>query len=333
MSIQLPGVTVQKRLQVGIGKPELLGVGKELIRGSTYIQGPILLGDPEHFPNVEGTLMVGPMKNEDSTAPELKSGETFSAEWEVAPCGYTGKGSEKGAELYDGYTAVIRAPDGSSHEVQSGVPAKSAAFFHGDVDVIGHVRISDPKLNSALSVDQNASFGQDVIVKEALVTGMNVMCGQDVIASGEVESGCGAHILSAKKNFDIPHPSREGWRLRHTCPEGPTNDVYIRGKVKNKNYIELPEYWKKFVDIHSITVSLTEIGAHQDVIVKRIDEDKVHLQSRGGMPIYCHYMIFGERIDGEKLIPEYKGLTPDEYPGNNNEYSISGYHYDTKEEN
>lgn len=159
----------------------------------------------------------------------------------------------------------------------------------------------------------------------------SVNAGGNVIAQGEVMSRCGGHILSAKKNFDIPHPTKENWRLRHTCPEGPSNDVYVRGRIKNKTEIELPEYWEKLVDQKSITVSLTPIGAHQDVIVKRIGENKVFLQSKNNMPIDCYYHIFGERSDGEKLIPEYPGESPADYPGNNNEYSISGYHYDVKE--
>ena len=77
-----------------------------------------------------------------------------------------------------------------------------------------------------------------------------------------------------KKNFDIPHPSKEGYRLRHTCPEAPYNDVYIRGKVKNTDEIKLPDYWKDFVDKSSITVNLTPIGAHQNVIVKRVEPDR-----------------------------------------------------------
>ena len=159
--------------------------------------------------------------------------------------------------------------------------------------------------------------------------GINVAT--NLIAQGEVMSRCGKHILSAKKNFDIPHPSKEGWRLRHTCPEAPTNDVYIRGRIKNQTEIELPDYWKDFVDKESITVNLTPVGSHQNVIVKRIDESKVYLQANGGMPIDCFYHIFAERSDGEKLIPEYIGQTPADYPGNNDEYSVSGYHYDVKE--
>jgi hypothetical protein len=35
-------------------------------------------------------------------------------------------------------------------------------------------------------------------------------------------------------------------------------------------------------------------------------------------------VIFGERIDGERNIPEYQGLTPNDYPGDNDEYTING---------
>ncbi len=161
-------------------------------------------------------------------------------------------------------------------------------------------------------------------------TAEDVNVGGNLRAQGEVTSRCGTHILSAKKNFDIPHPSKEGWRLRHTCPESPTNDVYIRGRVTHRNEIALPSYWPNFVNYASITVSLTPIGSHQSVIVKGILEDKILLQSNGGMPIDCYYHIFAERKDGEKLISEYPGNSPVDYPGNNDEYSISGYHYDIK---
>jgi hypothetical protein len=161
-------------------------------------------------------------------------------------------------------------------------------------------------------------------------TNSNVHVGGSLIAQGEVISRCGKHLLSAKKNFDIPHPTKEGWRLRHTCPESPTNDVYIRGRIKNKSEIDLPDYWKNFIDYSSITVNLTPVGSHQDVIVKGISKNKVFLQSKGGLPIDCYYHIFAERIDGEKLISEYPGKSPADYPGNNDEYSISGYHYDVK---
>ena len=102
-----------------------------------------------------------------------------------------------------------------------------------------------------------------------LDTSQTLNAGLHVFAQGHVFSNCGGHVLAAKKDFDIKHPSKEGWRLRYVAPEAPTADVYYRGKVVNKTGIVLPLYWKDLVDWTTITVNLTPIGAHQNVIVKR----------------------------------------------------------------
>ena len=259
MAFQQDDISVSHQLIVGAGYPPNLLVGPTRIRGSSFIEGPSVFGDPLAFPSIWGTVMIGPNVNWDSP-PAIIPG---------ALC--TGNNSP--------YSLAVMGSTG----------------MIGTLDV---------------AFDINAGF--------------------NIIAQGEVISRCGAHILSAKKNFDIKHPTKEGWRLRHTCPEGPSNDVYVRGKVTNKNEIELPDYWKGLVDHTTITVSLTPIGAHQDVIVKRIDEDKVYLQAKGGMPINCFYHIFAERKDGEKLIPEYVGFSPDDYPGDNDQYSVVGWNYDIR---
>lgn len=169
----------------------------------------------------------------------------------------------------------------------------------------------------------------DACVFDNLTVNKQIEVGSHLLAQGEVIARVngGQHILSLKKNFDIPHPTKEGWRLRHTCPEGPSNDVYIRGRTKS-NQIKLPEYWKGFVDIETITINLTPIGKKCDIIVKDWDDSIVNLESND--PIDCFYHIFAERKDGEKLIPEYPGESPKDYPGNNNEYSVVGWNYDTR---
>ena len=132
------------------------------------------------------------------------------------------------------------------------------------------------------------------------------------------------------KGFDIKHPNKEKHRLRHVCVEGPEAAVYCRGRVCNgNNVIDLPSYWKGLVDYESITVQLTCLGSHQNVIVKRISpiEDKVYLQSQGGMPVDCFYHIMAARIDGEELVVEYEGESPADYPGDPSQFSISGYDY------
>ena len=181
----------------------------------------------------------------------------------------------------------------------------------------------------SLCVVGDAAILDNLEVNLDINAGANIRAGNNIIAQGQVMSHCGGHVLSAKKNFDIPHPSKEGWRLTHTCVEGPEASVYIRGRITNKKEITLPSYWKDLVVIESITVNLTPIGAHQDIVVKRWDDGKVYLQSKGGMPIDCFYYIMGERKDTEKLIPEYRG-TIEDYPGDNSQRSIAGYHYDIK---
>lgn len=142
---------------------------------------------------------------------------------------------------------------------------------------------------------------------------------------------CPGHRLSNKKNFDIPHPNKPGWRLRHTCLEGPENAVYFRGRLTGSNVIDLPDYWKGFVDPESISVSLTQIGTSQDLIVDKIEwGSKIIIKSGNASAIDCFYLVHGTRTDGENLIVEYEGETPADYPGDNSEYSVAGYHYDVK---
>lgn len=118
------------------------------------------------------------------------------------------------------------------------------------------------------------------------------------------------------KHFDIKHPNKEGYRLRHSCLEGPENAVYYRGKLIDNNVIELPEYWKNFVDPESITVNLTPFEVYQELFVKSIEwGSKINIVNNSGGPIKCNYIVCGERIDGHKLIVEYEGKEPEDYPG------------------
>ena len=119
---------------------------------------------------------------------------------------------------------------------------------------------------------------------------------------------------SKPKLFDMKHPSKEGYRLAHACIEGPEVGVYYRGRLRNRNVIELPYYWKDLVHIESISVQLQPIGAHQNLIVKRWDDEKVYLQSNGGIPIDCFYHIYAERKDVNALVVEYEGEDYEDRP-------------------
>ena len=179
--------------------------------------------------------------------------------------------------------------------------AINALFVKGDVTIIGNT-------------DQTGDITASGTIKAATLIGDHT--------SGSITGGVSGKSAGAKA-FDVPHPTKNGYRLRHICIEGPESAVYYRGRLKNQKKIVLPKYWKDLVDIDSITVQLQSIGVHQDIIVKRWDDENIFLQSQGALPINCFFHVFAERKDIEKLIPEYEGKTIDDYPGDNSVYSIN----------
>ena len=143
-----------------------------------------------------------------------------------------------------------------------------------------------------------------------------------------------------KVSFDIKHPKEKGKRIRHIVAEGPEPGIYVRGKLKDSNVIELPEYWNGLVDPETITVTLTQIGYSQDLIVDKIEwGQKVHVRSGSGANINCFYEVWAARwLDrdnhDDKLHVVYEGESYDDYPGNNDvfwklnetqpQFSVSG---------
>ena len=131
------------------------------------------------------------------------------------------------------------------------------------------------------------------------------------------------------KGFDIKHPTKENHRLRYVCLEGPEGGVYHRGILKDSEFIELPDYWKDLVDTKTITVHLTPIGTYQ-YLYYTVAKNRIIVKNHSNLPTHCSYIVYGERKDGERLIPEYEGNSPEDYPGKNDQYSIAGYHYDRR---
>ena len=156
----------------------------------------------------------------------------------------------------------------------------------------------------------------------------NVTAMTNVQAQGEVMSNCGRHVLSLKKDlpFDMPHPNKEGWRLRHVCIEGPEIAVYCRGKVPPNGTINLPSFWEGLVNTDDMSISLTPIGSWQELFVKEIRWGKqVIVRNNAGGPINADYYIVARRLDDD-LIVEYEGESHEDYPGGNEGYSFNFEH-------
>ena len=196
-----------------------------------------------------------------------------------------------------------------------------ATLMVGREDTIGTSKAIETSGNVDIRGDSGTTNGLYVSGGSSVNT---VLIEGDLYVTGSTDTGNKGRLASRfatadskPKPFDIKHPSKEGWRLRYACIEGPEVGVYCRGRVRNEKIIKLPDYWKDLVDVESISVQLQPIGAHQDVIVKRWDEKFIYLQAQGGMPVNCFYHVYAARKDVNPLYVEYEGESWKDYPDPN----------------
>ena len=182
--------------------------------------------------------------------------------------------------------------------------------------------------------DTTNVLGNINVVGNIVATG-NITCTGKFIFNGTMQlTGLGdvaskvlavEAVANSKKSFDISHPSKDGHRLRYICLEGPEAEVYLRGKLKGDNKIELPHVWRDLVDLETIGVTLTPVGCYQELFVEKIQwGTQITVKNNLSGPIDCSYVVYGRRKDTPRNIPEYEGLTPADYPGDNSEYTING---------
>ena len=196
-----------------------------------------------------------------------------------------------------------------------------ATLMVGREDTIGTSKAIETSGNVDIRGDSGTTNGLYVSGGSSVNT---VLIEGDLYVTGSTDTGNKGRLASRfatadskPKPFDIKHPSKEGWRLRYACIEGPEVGVYHRGRVKGQKIIKLPDYWKDLVDVESISVQLQPIGSHQDIIVKRWDEEFVYLQAQGGMPVNCFYHVYAARKDVNPLYVEYQGDSWKDYPDPN----------------
>ena len=212
---------------------------------------------------------------------------------------------------------------------------RGAGYVEGPLQVGKDDAFSDVSATVMIGPENNTdveSHPSDSLVVEGdmTVNNGNIHSTNLLGCTGQGVSWLGTINVQSWKGFDIKHPNKEKHRLRHVCVEGPEAAIYHRGRVCNgKNVIDLPEYWRGLIDYESLTIQLTAIHSHQNVIVKRISpiEGRIYLQAQGGMPVDCFYHIMAARVDGEPLIVEYEGESSADYPGDPEQFSISGYDY------
>jgi hypothetical protein len=188
----------------------------------------------------------------------------------------------------------------TARTIQTNLASTSSASFNGSANITPGVTGTLPVANGGTGVTTSTGSGSNVLNTSPSLTTPNIGA-----ASGTSLTLTGA-LQAATKSFLIPHPTKPGMQLRYGSLEGPENGVYIRGKLKGKSKIELPEYWTKLVDPDSITVTLTPIGKHQKLYVEDIADNVVTVANDGlfAGEINCFFVVYGERVDVDKLVVE-----------------------------
>ena len=180
-------------------------------------------------------------------------------------------------------------------------------------------------------------FAGNINLSGSLIAGVAVKAGgavrSDQVVSAPIVKDDFGNILANKKNlpFDIKHPTKQGWRLRHVCLEGPEIGVYLHGKNKG-SVINLPDYWTGLVKEETISVVLTPIGNPYVLYIKKIENNKVYIGSNVDNifkdkinEIEYNYVIHASRVDDD-LIVEYEGTSHLDYPGNNEGFAFNYEH-------
>ena len=246
------------------------------------------------------------------------------------PKGFWKPGTAALYNAYAGKTSVLNFGQGSLNVGMSpdapfaytGAPGNvnlhqsSITTYLGDHRVDGRSSVQGAEFRTNVANVHLLGVNAQIVGSKTSVTGkkVNISGGAIDISSGNVSinglnsaSGARPTFWDSKKPFDILHPTKEGHRLRYVCLEGPSAEVYIRGKLNGKNYIKIPDYWSGLVDEDTIGVSLSPIGIYQELFVEKIDieSNTITIKNNLGNQINCHYVVYGERKDTSKLIVEF----------------------------
>ena len=289
------------KLICGAIDTSFLTASSRVLPGTAVLNGPVFIGATPQIGIARAACMIGP------PLPGL------SAPASLEVTGITNIIGSLNVFAVSFFTGVT---------TKQGVTIKNALSLKNSICLKNSISVGNaPKINNApLIVHSFGIFDGTVGAKDFIADGTGLI---------ETTAIAKKALSLAGKGFDIPHPTKQNHRLRYICLEGPEVGAYIRGKLENNNTIELPEYWKNLVYPESITVNLTPIGQHQELFVDSVSKDgtQIKVKTNSGAPIKCYYTVFAERVTYDKLQPEYKDLTPDDYPGDNTEYALGGWDY------
>jgi len=302
--------------------PVALGVGPAAIPGSIFASGCVLIGNPLSYPVLnEATLMVSrPQPTSRGAASPSIFKITTKANIPPTPLDVMIGDPAAGMVGMTLNTAMINIVESVAINIVAPVRNSAGVKNHA-----GAKTQTGAEADSGALVKSGTTVKNDVGVDNGarVVNGVT----KSPVVIGKTFTG----YSLKNKSFDIEHPNKKGWRLRHVCVEGPESAIYIRGKLKGTHIIDIPEYWQGLVDYDTITVNLTPCGKPDlSLYVKEIKDNKIILSSDHLTQVECFYQVWANRI-GPDLHVEYEGESPADYPGDQSGHSIAGYTYDKEE--
>ena len=280
------------------------------LNGSLHVSSASLFGDPLSFPApavITGNVMIGRSADAQAKAlPMLVVGGEVPIS-PPTPFDVT-LGTPTCIVGISVNSQIINILNATIINIKSPVTTGVGIFnWTGTKSLVG----SSVEVGSLVEVGAQAQVGKESRSGVKVINGSTVINGALVVNGATRINGFisfSGSMVGTRKKFDIPHPTKPNHRLSHVCLEGPEAGVYYRGKLKDNNIIELPEYWRGLVDADTITVNLTSHECYQELFVKSIEwGTKITVVNNLGGPINCSYTIFGKRKDVPDLVVEYEG--------------------------
>ncbi len=193
---------------------------------------------------------------------------------------------------------------GTAGNFSSGLGVSGSATV--DTSVIAPIYTSNsslvfrPGVNSTTAIQYQSSSGTSIITIDT--TNSRIGIGT---TSPSYDLEVNGEISATNKSFVIDHPTKPGMKLRYGSLEGPENGVYIRGRIEDKNVIELPDYWTGLIDPGTIPIHLTPAGKFSRVYVDIIADNKIFIKAHLFNKINCFYIVYAERKDIPKMKVEF----------------------------
>lgn len=296
---------VGDKLVVGQIDTSFLNASSRILPGTAVLNGPVYIGATLQVGVARATCMIGP-----------PLAAAIPASLEV-----TGISNFIGNINLTGVVNRIALTNASGATIKTGISLKKALAA---------------SLGLSTKAGAQITAGSKVCQSVATVPLIKAQSGTfvDLKVASPINGFCTGNKPASA--FDLPFVKQKGKRVRHIVTEGPEPGIYIRGTIKDNNTIELPDYWDGLIDPDTITVTLTQIGHSQDLIVKSVEEKLITIESGISSNIHCYYEVWASRwlnpMDhNEKLYVTYDGESPDDYPGNKDNFLVGGWDYDRRD--